>query len=174
MMRSVDTYNSSETSLRKILVSVGRYGADDAGLKYAAKLAAESGAAVRVLHVREHELYRGLRFAMETPDDAARLVEKAVLELRGAGITATGIVRTCLVGREGANIVDEAANWGADAIVTGPGPLRSWRRGFGRGVRGQVLRLSAIPVIVPPSSVSQPRTGDVTADVKRGHERHAA
>ena len=40
------------------------------------------------------------------------------------------------VGREGVAIVDEAASWGADAIVLGPGPARSWRRLFARGSPG--------------------------------------
>lgn len=182
-MESVDTYTSAdwdvapstgqETQPRKILAAVGGRGADDAGLQYAAKLAGETGAAVRVLHLREREIYSGHRFAVESVDDAKRLVEKAVSALQEAGITASGSVQDTLVGREGVAIVDEAANWGAEAIVLGPGPVRSWRRLFARGVRGQVLRLSAIPVMVATLSPGQ---GSAVLDAKtdRGRERHAA
>ena len=180
-MANVDSYVSAESGvsmsqaapLRKILVAVGRQGKDDGGLRYAAKIAAETGATVRVLHIRQNELYRGMRFSPETPDEATNLVTGAVEQLRDAGITASGAVRVALLGREGVNIVDEAANWQADAIVLGPGPVRSWRRLFARGVRGQVLRLSAIPVIVPPAPTAESAAGEVV-ETRRGRERHAA
>ena len=151
-MGSMDTEVSrpAGTALRKILVAVGGQGANDAALHYAATAAGESGAAVRVVHLRQRDIYGGPRFALESAEEAANVVDEAVSSLRAAGITATGSVREALIGREGAGIVDEAASWGADAIVIGPGPSRSWRRLFARGVRGQVLRLSAIPVIVGP------------------------
>jgi len=156
--------NTAKTP-NKILVAVGLKGADDPALQYAASVAHDSGAAVRVLHLRQRELSGRGRFSLESTQDATRLVDAAVSKLQAAGITATGSVRDALIGREGANIVDEAANWDADAIVLGPGPRRSWRRLFELGVRGQVLRLSAIPVIVEPATQRTSRTES---------ERHAA
>jgi len=179
-MASVGTQISAEgevvfdTPLHKILVAVGRRGADDPALSYAAALASKSGAAVRVLHLREREVYGGHRFSMESSEEAARVLDESLSDLRAAGVTASGSVRDALAGREGAHIVDEAANWGADAIVLGPGPRRSWRRLFGRGVRGQVLRLSAIPVIVESVSSAQQRTSHVDSESRRARERHAA
>ena len=166
-----DVAGDAATSPRKILVAVGRRGADDAALQYAATVAHDSGAAVRVLHLRQRDSYGGHRFTLESTAEGTRLLDAAVSKLRAAGITATGSLRDALVGREGASIVNEAANWNADAIVLGPGPRRSWRRLFGLGVRGQVLRLSAIPVILEPA----PQTaGGLDSETKAARERHAA
>lgn len=111
---------------------------------------------------------------MESANEAARLVDGALSDLQAAGIAATGCVRTAIVGREGANIVDEGLEWGADTIVFGPGPLRSWRRLFGLGVRGQVLQFSKVPTIVAPAMSAAQETSHVDQETKRARERHAA
>jgi nucleotide-binding universal stress UspA family protein len=178
-MENIDTQLSADWDIasnttktpRKILVAVGLKGADDPALQYAVSVAQDSRAAVRVLHLRQRELSGRGRFSLESTQEATRLLDAAVSKLQAAGITATGSLRDALVGREGENIVDEAANWDADAIVLGPGPRRSWRRLFELGVRGQVLRLSAIPVIVEPA---QQKTGHVDSETKAARERHAA
>src|SRR5271165_4450 len=73
---------------RKILVAVGSQDADV--LRYAAGLANESGAAVHVVHIRERELYGGRAFTPESAEQAERVLDKALSDLRAAGITATG------------------------------------------------------------------------------------
>ena len=161
---------TADKAYHRIVVAVGGH-KNEAALRYTAALAKQSGAAVRVVHLREREVYRGHRFVLETADEAENLVDKAVAQLRDAGVTATSSTRVVSVGREGVNIVDEALGWGADLIVLGPGPRRSWRRMFGRGVCEQVLRTSTIPVIVAPASYEP---SDVATETKAVRERHAA
>ncbi len=166
--------NATTTSpYRRIAVAVGGR-KNEAAVKYAAALAKESGAAVRVVHLREREIYRGQRFVIESADDAEHLVDSALAELHDAGVTASSSVRIASVGREGVNIVDEALGWGADAIVLGPGPRRSWRRLFGRGVCEQVLRSSTIPVIVASTSYEPHKLSETATDTRTARERHAA
>ena len=157
----------------RIAVAVGGR-KNEAAVKYAAALAKESGAVVRVVHLREREIYRGQSFVIESADDAEQVVDTALAELREAGVAASSSVRIASVGREGVNIVDEALGWGADAIVLGPGPRRSWRRLFGRGVCEQVLRTSTIPVIVASTSYEPYKLSETATDTRTARERHAA
>jgi len=164
---------TTKSPYQRIVVAVGGH-KNEAALKYAAALAKESGAAVRVVHLREREIYRGQRFVVESTEQAEQLVDTALAELHDAGVTASSSVRVASVGREGVNIVDEALGWGADAIVLGPGPRRSWRRLFGRGVCEQVLRASTIPVIVASTSYEPLKVSDTATETKTARERHAA
>jgi len=163
---------TTKSPYHRIVVAVGGH-KNEAALRYAAALAKQSGAAVRVVHLREREIYRGQRFVIESAEQAEQLVDTALAELHDAGIAASSSVRVASVGREGVNIVDDALGWGADAIVLGPGPRRSWRRLFGRGVCEQVLRASTIPVIVASTSF-EPHTVSDTVTETKARERHAA
>ena len=176
-MASVDTHISADWELagstlgeaphRRILVAVDQGDKDDATLRYAAALASKSGAAVRVIHITAREVYGGRRYALEGADEAAALVDGALSDLRVAGVAASGSVRITLLGHEGENIVAEATEWGADAIVLGAGPRRSWRRLFARSIREQVLRFSQIPVIVAPPASSLKRTSHIDTETAR-------
>ena len=148
--QEVESTTTGDTAIRRMLVAVNRPESHDGLVSYVASLAARTGAAVHVIHIREREVYAGHRFAMESPEDAARVVDEVVSYLKAAGVGATGSVRAAIVGREGAAIVDEALQFEADTIVMGPGPRRSWRRLFGLGVRGQVMNQSMIPILVAP------------------------
>ena len=109
---------------------------------------------------------RGMK-VIEGADEAAALVDGALSDLRVAGVAASGSVRITLLGHEGENIVAEATEWGADAIVLGAGPRRSWRRLFARSIREQVLRFSQIPVIVAPPASSLKRTSHIDTETAR-------
>jgi nucleotide-binding universal stress UspA family protein len=131
----------------KILVAVDQFDADLSAVKLAADIGARSGAAIRVLHVREREVYFPRTFILETPAEAQSLVDLAVGDLRRAGLEADGTVGTALVDRTWLAILQEAASFGANAIVIGS-PTR--RRIFGSRTREHLLRKSSIPVLVAP------------------------
>ena len=96
----------------------------------------------------------GRRFVLESAEEAARPVDEAC-RASGRRHHRHGQRAEASSEREGVGIVDKAASSGADAIMIEPGPSRSWRRLFARGVRGQLLRLSAIPVIIGPTPPGQ-------------------
>jgi nucleotide-binding universal stress UspA family protein len=102
----------------------------------------------RVLHLNLRESIGGRRFAIETDAAAYGVVEAAVLELRMAGIDASGQVRHALVDRAAEAIVAEATEWGADLIVLGfPRRSELATRLFG-SVTLRVLRHAPCPVLV--------------------------
>lgn len=168
----IESTTTSGAPMRKILVAVNRPNSRDGIMGYVASLAIRTGAAVRVVHIREREVYAGHRFSMESADEAARVVDELVSYLEAKGVTATGCVRVAIVGREGAAIVDEAMQWEADTIVLGPGPRRSWRRMFGLGVRGQLLNQSRLPILVAPQPGQEATNPAHVA--KRERDRRAA
>jgi nucleotide-binding universal stress UspA family protein len=123
MTSFVDRVPSSETdtrtpqTFRRALVPVE----DASQAEQVVELAKRAGVSeARVLHLNLHENIRGQRFPIETDSSAARAVESTVLELRMAGIDASGVVTRALVDRAAEAIVAEAAEYGADVIVLGP------------------------------------------------------
>jgi nucleotide-binding universal stress UspA family protein len=142
--------HSGPKMVRKIVVALSGGKDRDSVLAFAAAMAAETGATVRVVHILERELYGGRIFPVETVGEATSLVNDAVSQLRYQGIGASGAVRYAIVGRAGTNIAAEAADWGADVIVLGSERRHHLRHLFGRGVRDKVVRHSRLPVIVAP------------------------
>jgi len=107
---------------------------------------------VTVLHVRERQP-RGVELL--TPQDAERLVNRAVSALGRNAICARGIVRSCLPRHVPQTILDVADKEGVDAIVVG-----TYRRsGFLRWLQGSVTRsllaTGTLPVFAVPESVRQ-------------------
>jgi nucleotide-binding universal stress UspA family protein len=111
-----DTGTSAPPAYRRVLMPIQ----DAAQAEHAVELARRAGASeALVLHLNLRESYGARRFALETDSEAARVVESTVLELRMAGIAATGQVRPALVDRAASEILVEATEWGADLIVLG-------------------------------------------------------
>src|SRR5437762_1209966 len=111
-----DTDTSTPSAYRRVLIPIQ----DAAQAEHAMELARRAGASeALVLHLNLRESYGGRRFALETDSEASRVVEATVLELRMAGIAATGQVRPALVDRAAGEIIAEATDWGADLIVLG-------------------------------------------------------
>jgi nucleotide-binding universal stress UspA family protein len=106
---------------RRVLLAIK----DESQIEHAVELARQAGASeARVLHLSLHESIRGRRYALETGSRAAGLVEAAVLELRLAGISATGQVADAIIDRAAQAIIADATQWAADLIVLGV-PRRS-------------------------------------------------
>ena len=112
-----------------------------------------SKADVRVLHLRELPKWARVP-PLETAAEAEQLVAEAVLSLRRVGVGAEGRARPGREDEVAVRIVEESMFWECDAIVLGSRRLRGFERLSGRGVRERVLRLSALPVLVAPTPVS--------------------
>ena len=144
-----DTGTSTLPAYRRVLIPIQ----DAAQAEHAMEMARRAGAGeARVLHLNLRESYGGRRFALETDSEASRVVEATVLELRMAGIVATGLVRPALVDRAADEIIAEATEWGADLIVLGfphRGGLAT--RLFG-SVTLSVLQDAPCPVLVASPS----------------------
>jgi nucleotide-binding universal stress UspA family protein len=139
----VDT--STRKALRRALVPV----ADASQAEQVAELARRAGVSeARVLHLNLRENIGGRRFPLETESAASSVAEAAALELRVAGIAASGEVRHAIVDRAAEEIIADAADWDADLIVLGPpsrGELAT--RLFG-SVTLRVLEHAPCPVLV--------------------------
>lgn len=141
--------NRTPAAFDRVLVAIS----DASQVETAAELARQAGAGeASVLHLNLRENIGGRRFPIETDSAAAGIVEAAVLELRMAGIKASGQVRHALVDRAAEAIVDAAAEWNADLIVLGSsrrGKLAS--RLFGSTAL-RVLQSADRPVLVASSA----------------------
>jgi nucleotide-binding universal stress UspA family protein len=144
-----DTDTSSQTAFKRVLVPVE----DASQMEQVVELVRQAGVSeARVLHLNLRESIGGRRFPIETDSAACSVVETAVLELRMAGIGASGQVQHAIVDRAAEAIVAEATEWGADLIVLGS-PRRSElaTRLFG-SVTLRVLRHAPCPVLVASSA----------------------
>ena len=111
-----DADTSTRPVFRRVLVAIK----DESQIGHAVELAQRAGASeARVLHLNLRESIGGRRFPLETDSSAAGIVEAAVLELRVAGIPATGQVRRALVDRAAQAIIADATEWAADLVVLG-------------------------------------------------------
>jgi nucleotide-binding universal stress UspA family protein len=136
---------STRPTFRRVLVPVK----DATQIEHAVELARRAGASeARVLHLNLRENIGGRRYPLETESSAAAVVEAAVLELRVAGIAATGQVCHALVDRAAEAIAADATEWGADLIVLGvPRRGRLATRLFG-SMTSRVVQLAPCPVLV--------------------------
>ena len=109
-----DTNDQPES--KRVLIPVK----DASQVEHVVELARRAGASeARVLHLNLRESIGGRRYPLENDSEAGSIVEAAVLELRVAGIAATGQVRHALVDRIAQAIVADATEWDADLIVLG-------------------------------------------------------
>jgi nucleotide-binding universal stress UspA family protein len=146
---------------KRILIPVDGSSASGAGLRAAIRLAREQRARVRLVHLAQQvpvkaprrtdltvgELYERIRAAGE------QLLERNASACRSVGLKPETGLYVGLGGRASEMIIDEAKAWRADLIVMGT----HGRSGLGRLALGsdaeQVVRQSAIPVLlvrVPP------------------------
>jgi nucleotide-binding universal stress UspA family protein len=140
-----DTDMSAKPVFRRVLVAVK----DESQIEHAVEVALRAGASeARVLHLNLRENFGGRRYTLETESSAAGLVEAAVLELRMAGIAASGQVRHALIDRAAEAIAADATEWAADLIVLGvPHRSKLATRLFG-SITLRVLQHAPCPVVV--------------------------
>jgi nucleotide-binding universal stress UspA family protein len=135
--------------LNRILLALDSSDSGPVAVSFTIALA-RSGTEVRVLHINEFQV-GGHGLTMETPAEACCLVDDTVLQLRSAGVTASGVVSTATCFSVAECIIAEAAVWRAEAIVLGSARRRGLRRLACHGVRERVTRFSCLPVLTAPA-----------------------
>lgn len=153
-MPSSETDTSTPQVFRRALVPVE----DASQAEQVVELAKRAGVSeARVLHLNLRESIGGRRFPIETESAATRAVESTVLELRMAGIDASGLVTHALVDRAAEAIVAEAAEYGADVIVLGPPRRGEFATRLFGSVTLRVLQHAHCPVLVAsPADTGRP------------------
>ncbi|HXF72562.1 MAG TPA: universal stress protein [Actinomycetota bacterium] len=126
----------------RVLVAVDGSEPSRRAAEAAAELAAKVGAEVAVLHVLETDV------DVETPAEAAALVEATVASFRDRGVRAEGEVARARIGQVPRVVVETARRRGADAIVMGSRGLSEWGGLFLGSVTHRVLHLAEVPVLV--------------------------
>jgi nucleotide-binding universal stress UspA family protein len=114
----------------------------------AAELARAGGGTVHVLHVRELYYPVPPRVVGDTPEEAQQLVDGVVDELKQAGVTADGVVRSITGGSPAGAILQEARDVGAGMVVLGSRGLSDLGGLLLGSVAHKVIQLSTCPVLV--------------------------
>ena len=135
--------------MNKIFLAID--GSDHAkkAIAKASDLSKLSGGEVRVFHFQDRELTKsGVAVNLEISADAKELVDRAVAELQGAGIEASGETRAGLHGGAAKAIVDQASDFGADLIVMGSRGLSAFQALLLGSVAHKVVHYAHCPVLV--------------------------
>ena len=140
------TTTSAHHDAQRVLLAVA--GGDDVvpAVHAAVAAAAAPGSEVMVAHVKQSIVgFQG--FAYVEPEDEIRVtMEKAIAQLKAAGITAQTVVAHA--GPVAQTVAELAANWNADVIVLGSrgmGDLGSLMLG---SVTHELLRTTTVPVLI--------------------------
>ena len=131
-----------------ILLAVDGSETSGKAIPIAADVAKRYGAEVVVLHVREREVSVEGAFDLETGEEAADLVDDAVRNLKDAGLSARGEVRTTIIGQVPRVVAEVASDEGAGLIVMGSRGLSDWGGLFLGSVTHRVLHMVEVPVLV--------------------------
>lgn len=103
---------------------------------------------VRVLHIREFEVFRGLRFFVRPRAEALALTHDAVVKLRRHSVAATGIVRSARRQDVARQILAEADASSASMILLGVRQRSGLHALLRQDVLRHLLRRSRCPLIV--------------------------
>ncbi len=114
----------------------------------ATELARLSGGEVRVFHFQEREPSKAGTAAFETTEAGSSVVNRALEDLRAAGVKATGETRAGLIGEAAKAIVDEADRFGADMIVMGSRGLSGFQALLVGSVAQKVVHHAHSPVLI--------------------------
>ena len=121
----------------------------------AARLCAQVGGALRLVHVRtcDPPLRSAARFYRETPDQAAALLEQALLTAWACGgPRATTAIVDARRGDVALAITWQASAWAADMIVLNRRPRPAFIRLARSSVPDQVIRQASCPVLAIPAN----------------------
>ena len=132
----------------RILLAVDGSEPAKKGVPLAGGLALKFGAEVIVLHVREHEVNWGADIDLESPAEAADLVDDVVRELKDRGVSARGEIIRAVMGLAAKEIVREAAESDAGVIVMGTRGLTDWKGLLLGSVAHKVLSHAPCPVLL--------------------------
>ena len=141
------------SSFRRILVPVRSPGESGPALAMAGRICAMTGGVLRLVHVRtcDPPLPIAGRFYMETPGEAAAVLEEALLAAWACGgPRATTAVVDARAGNVALAIAWQAAAWPADLIVLTRSPRPALTRLVRGSVPDQVMRTASCPVLAIP------------------------
>jgi nucleotide-binding universal stress UspA family protein len=156
----------------RLLFAIDQFPSGRTALDFVTGFSQAHGSEVRVLHILE--VPRLARVPpMESPAEAERVVEDAVLTLRLAGIGAEGRARAGPAHEVAQRIVEEPLFWECDGIVLGSRRLHGMARLSGQGVRERVLRLSWLPVLIAPTPVPRGLVHPLGPPHRAGHPEDA-
>jgi nucleotide-binding universal stress UspA family protein len=132
----------------RILLSIDGSEASNRAAEVARGLASTLHSEVVILHVRERMAARGGGFDLETPEEAAELLDRTVASFKDGGVSARGELAVGFSGHTAKAISEAAHEAGADLIVVGSRGLTD----FGSMVLGSVthrlLHVGTTPVLV--------------------------
>ena len=137
----------------RILLAIDDSASSEAAVSFAAAMARQSSASVRVVHVNEF-LVGGRGFTTETQAEAIQHLENAVNFLRAAGIPTEGSLYLTNCFGVDVRIVNAAHDWSADVIVLGSRRqrrLNRFSRWAGKGIRERVTTMTSLPVLTAPA-----------------------
>jgi nucleotide-binding universal stress UspA family protein len=132
----------------QILLAVDGSEHSEKTIPIATDMATRYGAAVTVIHVREHEMNWGSDIDIETPEEATSLVERVTRTLKDAGIDARGEIRRVVIGLAAQEILNAAKDTDAQLIVMGTRGLTDWSGLLVGSVAHKVLHLAPCPVLL--------------------------
>jgi nucleotide-binding universal stress UspA family protein len=124
-----------------ILMAVDGSEYDRKALGATKELATLAEAPVRVVHVRQSDV-------LEEREEASRLLDGVVADLVGAGVKATGIVRSSLTAFVALEILKEAEECGASVIVMGCRGVSDLAGLIVGSTAHKVLHLGELPVLL--------------------------
>ncbi len=157
------------SSVRRILVPIGRPGDAVDALAVAARFCFSTKAVLRLVHVRVFDPpVRGAgRFYPETVSEAAAAVDDALPVIWAYGVRATTAVVAAPRGDVAVAIARQAAAWQADLIVMTRRPSRAFWRLIMRSIPDQVMRRASCPVLaVNPKPQPSVRDADGGRDAR--------
>ena len=147
--------SDGRSSFRRLLVPVRSPAQAGPALAVAARLCAQVGGALRLVHVRtcDPPLRSAARFYRETPDQAAALLERALLTAWACGgPRATTAIVDARRGDVALAITWQASAWAADMIVLNRRPRPALIRLARSSVPDQVIRQASCPVLAIPAN----------------------
>jgi len=133
---------------KRILVAVDGSDYSRRAIPAAIEVAKKFGSEVFVVHVHEHDLGRAAAYPVESDDQADEIVAEAIATIRGAGVSAEGEVRVAFMGKVADEIVEAAANRGANLIVMGSRGLSDVAGLLLGSVTHKVLHLAHVAVLI--------------------------
>jgi nucleotide-binding universal stress UspA family protein len=133
----------------RILLAIDDSPSGPAAVSFAIAMANNSHASVHVVHMNEF-VVGGRGQTVQTRNEAAQLVDRAVAEFKAAGVEATGEVRLSNCFAVADHIAESAAGSGADAIVVGSRQRSRWGALRGKGVSERTAEITALPVVTAP------------------------
>jgi nucleotide-binding universal stress UspA family protein len=136
-------------SFRRILVPIGLAGDAAETLAVAARIGRSANGVLRLVHVRIYDppLRNAGRFYPQTADEAAAVLDEALLMAWGYGLRATTAVVVAPRGEVATAIAGQASTWPADLIVMTRRPSLAICRLLLGSIPDKVMRRASCPVL---------------------------